>query len=916
MQTLEGIHALARTGRFRDALKALERSSQGRAEHVAREVLRAELLERVGSLGHSKELSEGLLQRRDLSPSYRSACEYTLGLIHWDSGDSDRAVVHLQRAVSFAEAASDLSRLCWAQLRLIVLLTGRVGPNSVAPMVDQARWNITKLGDPVVLAALHILVGETEAKRGLFGSALRHTRLGQNLMASAPSVWLEAVAENNHVARAIILCDFDEGLPHAEKALELAEESGGAAMRRACFANLGNLFCLVGQFDRAIEFFQRALRVLSSPGELSNGALESLARIHILEGRLDEAAHYLDCIEASIRNPADRVLYANRYAQLSRTLMLWRRDRHEDAVEAAEKAQRLAATAGDTLLFNLARLTKAELLQTLGRVADSAAIFSDFACCLTDHPSDLHAQYERGLACALAESGEVSLGHLHFDRARRIYEGLCNVPGMLELTRAWDRAASSPARVDQAAPRASAAADARERGAGNVLQNVAALLLHAGRAELVATGIVSLLAETGSVSSAQAIARASDGSTETLASYGGRAENANSTQPPPRTIAIGSARSRVVELVLHPRHDLESLATLNAITLLLGSVADLERAREEREERLTLWPIEEGLNDGEQGVIAGRMAEVMALARRVAKTNVSVLITGESGTGKEILARAIHRHSARADQPFVPFNCTAVPRELLESQLFGHRRGAFTGADRDHPGLIRAAKLGTLFLDEIGELGLDLQPKLLRFLESGEIAPLGENPSQVDVRIVAASNANLEQLVQQGRFREDLFYRLNVIRLSIPPLRDRRDEIPALVHYFVARAAREFSKGRLRVADETMEHLLLYSWPGNVRQLHNEVRRMVALADVDALLVPAALSPDILGATPAGLPRSSGSEELTVPLHDKLNPTLSRIEREMIRAALRSHQGHAEATAKALGISRKGLYLKRLRLGL
>jgi len=253
---------------------------------------------------------------------------------------------------------------------------------------------------------------------------------------------------------------------------------------------------------------------------------------------------------------------------------------------------------------------------------------------------------------------------------------------------------------------------------------------------------------------------------------------------------------------------------------------------------------------------------------------------------------------------------------MLESQLFGHRRGAFTGADRDSPGLIRSARDGTLFLDEIGELGLDLQPKLLRFLESGEISPLGEStPITVRVRIIAATNSNLEQLVNEGRFREDLFYRLNVIRLRIPPLRERRDEIPALVHHFAGEAAVEFRKEHIRVGEEAMERLLLYSWPGNIRQLNNELRRMVALAEPNTVIGVAALS-DAIVADTVGQPRRAATGEIAVALHDKLMPTLSKIECEMIKAALREHRGKVDAAAKALGISRKGLYLKRQRLGL
>ena len=311
------------------------------------------------------------------------------------------------------------------------------------------------------------------------------------------------------------------------------------------------------------------------------------------------------------------------------------------------------------------------------------------------------------------------------------------------------------------------------------------------------------------------------------------------------------------------------------------------------------------------------MRDLMTSAQKVARTKVNVLITGESGTGKEILARAIHEFSDRAQKPFVPFNCSAVPRDLLESQLFGHRRGAFTGAERDQLGLIRSAVDGTLFLDEIGDMSADLQPKLLRFLESGEIAPLGEpSPITVNVRVVAATNANLEDLVRDGKFREDLFYRLNVVRLTVNPLRERRDEIPGMVNHFVAAAAREHKKGHLQVSEDTMERLLLYRWPGNVRQLQNEVRRMVALAEPNSTIEPESISAAILGAMPNLRPAGINGREIAIPLHEKLLPTLSRIEYEMIKAALREHHGRVEPAAKSLGISRKGLYLKRQRLGL
>ena len=221
------------------------------------------------------------------------------------------------------------------------------------------------------------------------------------------------------------------------------------------------------------------------------------------------------------------------------------------------------------------------------------------------------------------------------------------------------------------------------------------------------------------------------------------------------------------------------------------------------------------VEDATHGVFASEpMLELVRTIRRVAQTPVTILLTGETGTGKDILARLIHEYSPRANKMFVPFNCTAVPREMLDSQLFGHRRGAFTGAQEQSPGVIRGAVGGTLFLDEIGEIGVEAQVKLLRFLESTEVHPIGEShPVKVDVRVVAATNRDLDALVRDGLFREDLFYRLNVIRLRVPPLRERREEIPAIVDHYLTRLGHEFKKGPLSASAEAMEYLLLIPGP-------------------------------------------------------------------------------------------------------
>jgi DNA-binding NtrC family response regulator len=385
-------------------------------------------------------------------------------------------------------------------------------------------------------------------------------------------------------------------------------------------------------------------------------------------------------------------------------------------------------------------------------------------------------------------------------------------------------------------------------------------------------------------------------------------------------IPLGRHRDEPWQLVVDPRPELDHRCTLIAIRKLIGTALTLDRYRREEKQRAALWPAEALDGDPDSIWVSEQMAELLSVARRIAPTPLSILLTGETGTGKEMLARAIHRASDRASRPLLPFNCTAVPRDMLESQLFGYRKGAFTGADTSFPGVIRSAAGGTLFLDEIADVDPEVQPKLLRFLETHEIHPLGEpQPVKVDVRVIAATNARLEQLVAEGRFREDLFYRLNVVRLKLPPLRERREEIPPLVDHYLRKFGDELKKGRLTLSDEALEYLLLYSWPGNLRQLANEVRRMVAMAEANSTLTPALLSPDIQASRrtiPAGPAAIAPDPEVRVRIDQPLPAAVQLLEQTMVQSALDRTHGRVEEAARILGISRKGLFLKRRRWGL
>jgi DNA-binding NtrC family response regulator len=382
--------------------------------------------------------------------------------------------------------------------------------------------------------------------------------------------------------------------------------------------------------------------------------------------------------------------------------------------------------------------------------------------------------------------------------------------------------------------------------------------------------------------------------------------------------ALGARDETTYTLVCRIPAGTRDALVLHAILNIAATAVSLDEARRLDRRRAAIWPSTPLEPHTDALFVADEMRTLLTAVQRVAATDVPILITGETGTGKEVLARTIHAHSRRAQAVFLPFSCSSVPKDMIAAQLFGHRRGAFTGAADSFAGVIRGAAAGTLFLDEIGEIPLDVQPKLLRFLESGEVHPIGEpKPLAVDVRVIAATNADLEGMMAAGHFREDLFYRLNIVRLRVPPLRERRTEIPALALHYLNKYALEYRKADLRLAEETVEYLVLYRWPGNVRQLANEMRRIAALAEPGAVLMPEHLSPDI-AATRRTVPPSErmlDPMELIVRLDQPLDAAVEHLERALIQYALRQCGGRADDTAALLGLSRKGLYLKRQRLG-
>ena len=817
------------------------------------------------------------------------------------------------------------------------------------------------------LGIADIQEGKSEAAIENFGQAIK-------LVGDHPASYLLGRTYSNMAGACWFLKRPQDGIRYLEKAIAYYERTDHKASAAEGYNNLGINLVLLGQWDRAQEALERALSIAGEVNDIGNELpmiLDSLGELLMLRGELEEAHGLLERAVALATEKGNSWYRCQTHRTLGRCYVAMKQS--EAALAQAKSALTLADLIGDRQAICESRLLLVEASLMSGKTDEAKNDLQKITDLITDSETDLLLAGEAQRLHGLLEmaTGDAGLAAQHFGRSVSIFDLLGDryrgARAHCELGRAYalaqpDRAAEHFARAINIFRELGARLDlARTEEARTALDGstveqsrqseTVAQLLTLRLAEAVASREL-LLHELAAVirqetncdsvvifephsedkqrvviahgldqheSSALAKQFAAVHSNTQLESFGRKHDAAvvtlNSSNAPHATLMISPHEAAQLAGGL----SLDPLLRIVELGMDVCALRERNRSSQSRGDETDL---------AGSGLMPGFIHSSPAMTRlveevhKIRSSDVTVLVTGESGTGKELVSRAIHALSARRDKVFVPFNCTAVPKELSEGYLFGYRRGAFTGAVKDSAGVIRAAAGGTLFLDEIGDLPIDVQPKLLRFLQEGEIQPLGEQrPSKVDVRIIAATNTDLEEMVADGRFREDLYYRLNVIRLRVPPLRERRSEIPTIVNYYANHYSAKFGRHDIQIAPQAIDLLMVGDWPGNVRQLCNEVQRVIARAEDGMVITPEQLSPELRQmrspVTPAGTLTSIGgaSQSATVPLQNvTLAEALAEVERRMIAEALSKHKGNISRAARELGLTRRGLYLKLDRL--
>ena len=829
-------------------------------------------------------------------------------------------------------------------------------------------------GDWRGLAEAYFGLAIADIQEGNYEAALENFNQAINLVGDHPASYMLGRLYSNMAGACWFLKRPQEGIRYLEKAIGYYERTDHKASAAEGYNNLGINLVLIGQWDRAQEALERALSIandLDTHGAELPMILDSLGELLMLRGELEEAHSYLERAVTLADEKGHNWYRCQTHRTLGRCLVAMKDS--EKALNRAHTTLELAELIRDRQAICESRLLLVEALIMCGETAEASDNLQILSGLVTDSETDLLLAGEMQRLNGLLEmaNGDAPMAAQHFGRSVSIFDLLGDryrsARAHYELGRAYalaqpDRATEHlgravnifrelGARLDLARAEQAAAALDRSGPEQSRQNETVAQLLTLRLAEAVASREL-LLHELAAVVRQETSCRRvmilePDASGQrVVVAHGYSPDEASvlaadwaalkpdaplETFSRKRDVAIinlKSSNASAATLIISPRDRVQLPGGLSLDPLLRVVELGMDVCALRERSRGNQGPAEETASAGANlmpGFIhsSPAMTRLVEEVHKIRSSDVTVLVTGESGTGKELVARAIHALSSRRDRVFVPFNCTAVPKELSEGYLFGYRRGAFTGAVKDSDGVIRTAAGGTLFLDEIGDLPIDVQPKLLRFLQEGEIQPLGEQrPAKVDVRIIAATNTDLEEMVADGRFREDLYYRLNVIRLRVPPLRERRSEIPTIVNYYVNHYSAKFGRHDVQITPQAIDLLMVGEWPGNVRQLCNEIQRVVARSEDGAVINPEHLSPELrrMGApvTPTGTITSIsgvGGASVTVPLQNvTLADALAEVERRMIGEALRKHNGNISRAARELGLTRRGLYLKLDRL--
>ncbi|MGE0393319.1 MAG: sigma 54-interacting transcriptional regulator, partial [Vicinamibacterales bacterium] len=780
------------------------------------------------------------------------------GRVAFERGEPSRAIALHQRALRHADAAHDSRAIGLAHYELAHCYEKMGDDATVREHLARASSALHAAGDRRHLALVHSLSAVQLGQAGRYDEALAALRHAERLASAVGATDVLGAILHNQANVAMVRHRHDEALALAEQAVRLHESAGSNHGLAVALASLGQICVRVGHLARAEAVLRRALDLRSSVQyrETTGAVHDTLAQVHLLTGAYDEADRSLTHAREAFRDSGTRTSrwYEWSLKVLAARLAL-RRGRHE---ESAAQADAILGEPGLPPTEAVqTRLIAAEAAVALGRSDEARAHLA--VCEETVNPEttpglwaellrvraavherehrlaeahhdlsqsiqicDLLAErYQAGLGhLALgrlaAHTGDRSLAATHLGAATGIFDALGAARDLAD-----SRAAAASVASGGTGENLSLTVDADDaivrrlvdaaQVPGLLPREAAAALRDIARADAAVVYVQSASGRTTVLAAAGCTGEAA----VAMAGAAGRGDDAWRE-------ALGRDPGGERIAVVRPAQPLSETVRrrLRLLAAVIRQGFDLSASRERRSTPLSadspsLEPILPGFI-----CASATMARVVEQIQRLKDHDLTVLITGESGTGKDLVARAIHYGSPRAGEVYLPYNCTSATRELADSQLFGHRRGAFTGAVADQRGLVREAAGGTLFLDEVGDLPGDVQPKLLRFLESGEILPVGEaRPQHVQVRVLAATNADLEQRVAEGRFREDLFYRLSVFRIHVPPLRERRDEIPHLSTFFLRDACERLHRPDVQFSQATLDLFTRYWWPGNVRQL-------------------------------------------------------------------------------------------------